>query len=219
MISASVFDLPSYVQHSYLGLLTEQLKVSLGATALGLLVALPIGQACARWRRLYPPVLGLVTVAYSIPSLALFVLLIDYTGLTDTTIFIPLVIYSLCILVPGVVDGIRTVPPDVRIAADAMGFGPVRRYLQVELPIAAPTIMAAVRVATVSSISLMSIGAVIGNLGGLGQLFTVGLKDFNLELVWLGLFSLVVLALLCDVLLRGAQRLMTPWADRRSAHA
>ncbi len=219
MIAASVFDLPSYVQHSYLGLVGEQLKVSLGATLAGLLVSLPIGQACARWRRLYPPVLGLVTVAYSIPSLALFVLLIDYTGLTDTTIFIPLALYSLCILVPGVVDGVRTVPPEVKIAADAMGYGPARRYLQVELPIAAPTIMASVRVATVSSISLMSIGAVIGNLGGLGQLFIVGLRNFNLNLVWLGLFSLVVLALLSDVLLRGAQRLMTPWADRRSARA
>ena len=219
MIAASVFDLPSYVQHSYLGLVGEQLKVSLGATLAGLLVSLPIGQACARWRRLYPPVLGLVTVAYSIPSLALFVLLIDYTGLTDTTIFIPLALYSLCILVPGVVDGVRTVPPEVKIAADAMGYGPARRYLQVELPIAAPTIMASVRVATVSSISLMSIGAVIGNLGGLGQLFIVGLRNFNLNLVWLGLFSLVVLALLSDALLRGAQRLMTPWADRRSARA
>ncbi len=219
MIAASVFDLPSYVQHSYPGLVGEQLKVSIGATLVGLLVSLPVGQACARWRRLYPPVLGLVTVAYSIPSLALFVLLINYTGLTDTTIFIPLALYSLCILVPGVVDGVRTVPREVLIAADAMGYGPARRYFQVQLPIAAPTIMAAVRVATVSSVSLMSIGAVIGNLGGLGQLFIVGLRNFNLNLVWLGLCSLVVLALLLDVLLRAAQRFMTPWADRRSARA
>lgn len=215
----SIFDLPSYVQHTYLGLLAEQLKVSFGATAAGLAIALPIGQACARWRLLYPPVLALVTVIYSVPSLALFVFLIDYTGLTDTTIFIPLALYSLCILVPGVVDGIRTVPPDVRIAADAMGFGPARRYLQVELPIAAPTIIAAVRVAAVSSISLMSIGAVIGNLGGFGELFTTGLKFFDLRLLWLGLFSLLVLALACDGLLRAAQRLLTPWADRRGARA
>jgi osmoprotectant transport system permease protein len=219
MIAASVFDLPSYVQHSFLGLVGEQLQVSLGATAVGLLISVPIGQACARWRRVYPPVLGLVTVAYSIPSLALFVFLIAYTGLTDTTIFIPLVLYSLAILVPGVVDGIRTVPPEVRIAADAMGYGPTRRFFGVELPIATPTIMAAVRVAVVSSISLMSVGAVIGNLGGLGQLFVVGLRYFNPRLVWLGLLSLLVLALLCDGLLRAAQRLMTPWADRRSARA
>lgn len=215
----SVFDMPSYVQHSYLGLLAEQLKVSLGATLAGLVVSLPIGQACARWRFLYPPVLALVTIIYSVPSLALFVFLIDYTGLTDTTIFIPLALYSLCILVPGVVDGVRTVPPEVRLAADAMGFSPLRRYLQVELPIAAPTIMAAVRVAVVSSISLMSIGAVIGNLGGFGELFTTGLKFFNLRLLWLGLCSLVVLALLCDGLLRAAQRALTPWANRRTLRA
>jgi osmoprotectant transport system permease protein len=215
----SIFDLPSYVQHDYVGLLTDQLKVSLGATAAGLLVSLPVGLACARWRPLYPPVLGLVTVAYSIPSVALFIFLVNYFGLTDTSIFIPLVLYSLALLVPGVVDGIRTVPSDVLLAADAMGYSPVRRFIQVELPIAAPTIMAAVRVATLSSISLMSVGALIGNLGGFGELFTVGLRFFNLRLVWLGLFSLLVLALVCDLALRGLQRFITPWADRRSARA
>ena len=219
MIAASVFDMPSYVQNSYLGLLGEQLKVSFGATAVGLVVSLPIGQICARWRLMYPPVLALVTVIYSIPSLALFVFLIDYTGLTDTTIFIPLALYSLCILVPGVVDGIRAVPPDVRIAADAMGFSPVRRYFQVELPIAAPTIMASVRVAAVSSLSLMSVGAVIGNLGGFGELFTTGLKFYNLRLLWLGLFTLFALGLLSEIVLRGVQLLLTPWADRRGARA
>lgn len=219
MIAANVFDMPSYIQHSYLGLVLEQLKVSLGATATGLVVALPLGQLCARWRFLYPPVLGLVTLLYAIPSLALFVFLIDYTGLTDTTIFIPLALYSLCILVPGVVDGIRTVPPEVRLAADAMGFGPARRYFQVELPIAAPTIMASIRVAAVSSLSLMSVGALIGNLGGFGELFITGLRFKDNTLIWLGLISLVVLALLTEVLLRGAQRLLTPWADRRSVRA
>ncbi|HEV2344162.1 MAG TPA: ABC transporter permease [Actinocrinis sp.] len=215
----SIFDLPSYIQHSYLGLLGEQLKVSFGATGAGLLISLPIGQASARWRFVYPPVLSLVTIAYSIPSLALFVFLVDYFGLTDTTIFIPLTVYSLAVLVPGVVDGIRAVPPEVRIAADAMGFGPARRYFQVELPIAAPNIMAAVRVAAVSSISLMSVGAVLGNLGGFGELFITGLRFFDQRLVWLGLFTLFALGLLTDVALRGVQRLLTPWADRRGARA
>lgn len=212
----SVFDLPSYVQHDYLGLVEEQLAVSLGATLTGLAVALPVGQACARWRRFYPPVLGLVTVVYSIPSLALFVFLVAYTGPSDLTVFIPLALYSLAVLVPGVVDGVRTVPPEVRLAADAMGFGTFRRYLQVELPIAAPTVMAAVRVAAVSSLSLMSVGALIGNYGGFGDLFTLGLRFFNIRLVWLGLFSLIGLALLCDVSLRTAQYLLTPWSRRRS---
>jgi osmoprotectant transport system permease protein len=215
----SIFNLPSYVQDSYLGLVGKQLEISLGACAAGLAVALPVGQVCARWRRFYPPVLGLVTVAYSIPSIALFVFLIAYTGLTETTVFIPLSLYSLAILVPGVVDGIRSVPPEVKLAADAMGFTPARRYLRVELPIAAPTIMASVRVAAVSSISLMSIGGVLGNLGGFGDLFTTGLKFFNINLVWLGLFSLVALALLCDLTLLAVQRLLTPWSTRRSSRA
>ena len=215
----SVFDLPSYVQNDYLGLLGQQIEVSLGACLAGLAVSLPIGQICARWRPLYPPVLALVTVIYSLPSIALFVFLVAYTGLTETTVFIPLTLYSLAVLVPGVVDGIRAVPPDVRISADAMGFGPTRRYLQVELPIATPTIMAAVRVAAVSSISLMSVGGVLGNLGGFGNLFTQGLRHFEIRLVWLGLLSLLGLALIVDLLLRALQRLLTPWSARRSARA
>ncbi|HEV3169742.1 MAG TPA: ABC transporter permease subunit [Actinocrinis sp.] len=215
----SVFDLPSYVQNDYLGLMGQQIEVSLGACAAGLAISLPIGQACARWRHAYPPVLVFVTILYSIPSIAMFVFLVAYTHLTETTVFIPLVIYSLAILVPGVVDGIRAVPPEVRIAADAMGFGPARRYLQVELPIATPTIMAAVRVAAVSSISLMSVGGVLGNLGGFGNLFTQGLRHFEIRLVWLGLFSLLALALAVDLALRALQRLLTPWSARRSVRA
>lgn len=215
----SVFDLPSYVQNDYLGLMGQQIEVSLGACLAGLAISLPIGQICARWRPLYPPVLALVTVVYSLPSIALFVFLVAYTGLTETTVFIPLVLYSLAVLVPGVVDGIRAVPPDVRISADAMGFGPTRRYLQVELPIATPTIMAAVRVAAVSSISLMSVGGVLGNLGGFGNLFTQGLRHFEIRLVWLGLLSLLGLAVAVDLLLRALQRLLTPWSARRSARA
>jgi osmoprotectant transport system permease protein len=206
------FDMPSYVQSSYLGLIRTQLQVSLGATAAGLLIALPIGQLCSRLPRLYPPALGLVTIIYSIPSIALFVLLIDYTGESETTVFIPLTLYTLAILVPGVVDGIRSVPRSVIDAADGMGYGRVRRYLTVELPIALPTLMAAVRVAAVSSLSLMSIGATIGNYGGFGDLFLLGLRFFDNRLIWVGLVSLLVLSVLCDILLRIVQRLLTPWA-------
>ena len=212
MIAASVFDLPSYVQSSFLGLVVTQLEVSLGATLAGLVISLPIGQLCSRLPKFYPPVLGLVTVIYSIPSIALFVLLIDITGESETTVFIPLTLYTLAILVPGVVDGIRSVPPNVLDAANGMGYGRVRRYLTVELPIALPTLMAAVRVAAVSSLSLMSIGATIGNYGGFGDLFILGLRVFDSRLIWLGLISLLVLSVLCDLLLRLVQRLLTPWA-------
>jgi osmoprotectant transport system permease protein len=211
----SVFDLPSYVQSSYLGLLASQLEISLGATALGLALALPLGQACARWRWFYPPVLIGVTILYSIPAIALFIFLLAFSGLTETTVFIPLTVYSLAVLVPGVVDGVRGIPPEVRLSAQAMGFGPIRRYLLVELPIATPAIVAATRVATVSSISLMSIGAVLGNIGAFGDLIFEGLSFSNHRLIWLGVISLAVLGMVCDLLLRAAQRLLTPWVDRR----
>ncbi|MBR7826310.1 ABC transporter permease [Actinospica sp. MGRD01-02] len=211
-LATSVFDMPSYVQSSYVGLILTQLEVSLGATLAGLAIALPIGQFCSRLPRLYPPTLGLVTLIYSIPSIALFVLLIDYTGESETTVFIPLTLYTLAILVPGVVDGIRSVPRDVLDAADGMGYGRARRYLAVELPIALPTLMAAVRVAAVSSLSLMSIGATIGNYGGIGDLFLLGLRFFDNRLIWVGLITLLVLSVLCDIALRLVQRLLTPWA-------
>lgn len=208
----SIFDLPSYVQSNYLDLVLVQLEVSLGACAAGLAAALPIGQICVRWPRLYPSVLSVATVAYSIPSLAFFVLLIAYTGLTETTVFIPLAIYSLVVLIPGVVEGVRAVPPEVRLSADAMGFGSARRYLQVELPIAVPDIMAAVRIAVVSSISLMSVGGLLGNFGGFGDLVTNGLHEHNIKLVWLAIGSLAVLAILCDGALLALQAALTPWS-------
>jgi osmoprotectant transport system permease protein len=215
----NVFHLPSEVQSSFLGLIGIQLEVSVGACAAGLLIALPLGQVCSRLPRFYPPMLGLVTVIYSIPSLALFVLLIPATGMTETTVFIPLALYSLAILVPGVVDALRSVPREVIDAANGMGYGRIRRYLTVELPIALPALVAAIRVALVSSISLMSIGGLLGNYGGLGDLFTIGHTEFLDRLVWLGLISLLILAVLCDLVLRGAQRLLTPWARRQGGTA
>lgn len=209
---SALFDLPSYIQSSYLGLISTQLEVSLGATLAGLLVALPLGQLCSWLPKFYPPVLGVVTILYSIPSVAMFVLLIYTFGETETTVFVPLAFYSLAIVVPGVVDGIRSVPREVVDAANGMGYGRVRRYLTVELPIALPTVMAAVRVAAVSSLSLMSVGALIGNYGGFGDLFILGLRFFDYRLIWLGLVSLLVLSILCDLVLRAVQRVLSPWA-------
>jgi osmoprotectant transport system permease protein len=176
----------------------------------GLVIAVPLGIASARWRWLYPPVLSAANVIYALPSLALFVALIDYTGLSDTTVIIPLTLYSLVVILPNVVDGLRSVPDDVRQAATAMGFGPLRRLAQIELPLAGPMIIAGARVATVSSISLVSVGQLIG-IGGLGYLFTDGLaRDFPTE-VYVGLILIIVLALACDLVLVLARRLLTPW--------
>jgi osmoprotectant transport system permease protein len=114
------------------------------------------------------------------------------------------------VILPNVVDGLRSVPDDVRQAATAMGFGPLRRLAQVELPLAGPVIIAGTRVATVSSISLVSVGQLIG-IGGLGYLFTDGLdRDFPTE-IYVGLILVIALAVACDLLLVLARRMLTPW--------
>ena len=181
---------------------------------LGLVIAVPIGIACARWRLLYPPVLSVANILYAIPSLALFVALIPYTGLGDVTLIIPLTLFSLCVLVPNVVDGLRSVPDPVRQAATAMGFGPTRRLVQVELPLAVPVVIAGLRIAVVSSISLASVGALIG-VSSLGYFFIDGLqRSFNEE-IWAAIAGVIVLALVCDFILVVVRWALTPWSRGR----
>jgi osmoprotectant transport system permease protein len=189
------------LENAYLGLVPP---------LLGLVIAVPLGIVCVRWGWLYPPVLSGTSIVYAIPSLALFVALIPYTGLTDTTVIIPLTLFSLCILVPAVVDGLRSVPEPVRQAATAMGFGTLRRLVQVELPVAAPIVIAGLRVATVSSISLASVGQLIG-ISSLGYLFTDGLqRDFPTEII-VGMACVIILAFAADLVLQGLRRLLTRW--------
>ena len=180
---------------------------------IGLVIALPLGIVCARYRWFYAPVLSLTTLIYAIPSLALFVVLIDYTGLSNETVIIPLALFSLCVLVPNVVDGLRAVPQPVRQAATAMGFGPMRRLVRVELPLAVPVIIAGLRIAVVSSISLASVGQLIG-VSSLGYFIVDGFqRDFSEE-IYVGIVLIIVLALVCDLLLVGTRRLATPWSRR-----
>jgi osmoprotectant transport system permease protein len=185
-------------------------------TLIGLALSVPLGIACTRWRWLYPPVLSAANALYALPSLALFVVLIPYTGLGNATVIIPLTLFSLCVLVPSVVDGLRSVPDPVRQAATAMGFSPFRRLAQVELPIAVPVVIAGLRVAMVSSISLASLGQLIG-VTSLGQLFVDGLaRSFPTEIV-AGLVLVIALALAGDLLVVFAGGLLTPW--RRGGRA
>ncbi|MEU3839605.1 ABC transporter permease [Streptomyces sp. NPDC028635] len=209
-----LFHLPSDLQNTYLGLVGMHLREALIPVLAGLLVALPLAQLCVRLRWLYPPVLGVATVLYAVPSLALIVFLIDYTGQSETTVMIPLGLYSLVVLVPAVVDGVRSVPQETLDAATAMGFGPVRRYLTVQLPIAVPAILAGLRVATVSSISLVSVGMLIGNQGGLGNLLNDGMTYQQPRLVWLSVIGTAVLAVLADAVLVAVRLLLTPWMPR-----
>src|ERR1700691_985588 len=196
-----------------IGQLTRQnAYIGIVSAVVGLVIAVPLGIASARWRWLYPPVLSGANVIYALPSLALF----DYTGLSDTTVIIPLTLFSIVVILPDVVDGLHSVPDDARQAATAMGFGPLRRLAQVELPLAVPVIIAGMRVATVSSISLVSVGQLIG-IGGLGYLFTDGLdRDFPTE-IYVGLVLIIVLALACDLLVVLARRLLPPWQRGQSA--
>ncbi|MGW2963051.1 ABC transporter permease [Streptomyces sp. NPDC001220] len=210
------FDIPSDLQNTYFGLIGLHLREALVPVLAGLLVSLPIAQLCVRFRWLYPPVLGVTTILYAIPSLAFFVVLIDYTGQTDTTVMIPLAVYSLVVLVPAIVDGVRSVPAETLAAATAMGLGPVRRYFQVQLPIAVPAIIAGLRVATVSSISLVSVGMLIGNQGALGNLLNDANTYHRPELAVNSVVTTAVLAILADALLVLLRRVLTPWMPKES---
>ncbi|MFX1758968.1 ABC transporter permease [Rhodococcus sp. As11] len=198
----------------YLGtfweLLGDHLVMALGASLLGLVIALPLGLACVRWPRVYAPVLTVCSVLYSIPSLAFFVLLIAFTGISRTTVILPLAVYALAGLVPNVVDGLRAVPDSVRQSAVAMGFSTPRRLLTVDLPLAIPAVIAGLRVATVANISMVSVGALIG-MGAFGALFTASVQLDRLDLAIIGIIATVVMALVVDAVLVLVQRLTTPW--------
>ncbi len=208
------FDIPSDLQHSYAGLIGVHLQESLIPVAIGFAVALPLAQLCVRFRWIYPPVLWVTTVLYAIPSLAFFVVLIDYTGSSKTTVMIPLSVYSLVLLLPSIVDGVRAVPQETMAAATAMGLGPVRRYVQVQLPIAVPAIIAGLRIATVSSISLVSVGALIGNQGALGNLLTDALFYHRSHLAVTSVVTTAALAIVIDGLLVLLRIVLTPWMPR-----
>ena len=189
----------------------EHVTLTVIAVVVGLVLSLPIGIAAHRWGWLRNPVLATFGILYTIPSLALFSLLIPYTGLTFLTAEIGLVSYTLLILARNVVVGLEAVPPEILDAADGMGYRPLARLFWIELPLALPVIIAGIRVATVTTIGLVTITALIG-LGGLGQLILKGLiENFHTPLVVATVLS-IVLALVADVGLAGVQRLAIPWS-------
>jgi osmoprotectant transport system permease protein len=195
----------------FIDALQQHLALTAIAVAGGLVIAIPLGIAAHRWRVLRNPLLGFFGVVYTIPSLALFALLVPYTGLGIVTAEIGLIGYTVLILMRNLVVGLESVPPDVLDAADGMGYRPLARLLFVELPLALPAMFAGVRIATVTTIGLVTVTALIG-LGGLGQLILTGLvENFRTPLLVATVLS-VVLALVADLVLAGAQRLATPWA-------
>ena len=189
----------------------QHVTLTLIAVAGGLAIALPIGVLAYRYAFLRGPALVVFGTFYTIPSLALFALLVPYTGLSGTSAEIPLIGYNVLILVRNILVGLDAVPLEVVDAADGMGYRPLKRLITVELPLALPAIFAGLRVATVSTIGIVTITAVIG-LGGLGMLILRGLiESFHTPLVVATVLG-IVLALLADLLIAGAQRLAVPWA-------
>jgi osmoprotectant transport system permease protein len=197
--------------HLFAAALLQHVILTLVAVGVGLAISLPLGVIAHRWRALRNPVLTVFGIFYTIPSIALFALLIPYTGLSVLTAEIGLVGYAVLILVRNVVVGLEAVPAEILDAANGMGYRPMARLMRVELPLALPSIFAGVRIATVTTIGLVTITAVIG-LGGLGELILEGLvENFHTPLVVATVLS-IALALVADVTLAAAQRLSLPWA-------
>ncbi len=199
--------------------LRAHVELTVLTVVLGLLISVPLGILAYRHRRLYPPILGVTGALFTIPSLALFMLLIPWTGLTRTTALIPLVTYTLLILVRNVYTGLDGVPEDVREAAVGVGLSSRGRLVRVELPLAIPAIVAGIRIATVTTIGLVTVTSVIGqkNLGEL--MFTNGFQRSFRTPVTVAIILVVVMAVTFDLLLILLQRLLTPWSSRRFRRA
>jgi osmoprotectant transport system permease protein len=180
---------------------------------LGLLLALPLGWLARRYPRFYPPLIVGTGLMYTIPSLALFILLPLVIGtevISPTNVLVAMTIYTVALLVRTVADGLGSVPEVVNQAATAMGYRRVARFFTVELPLAVPVIAAGLRVAAVSNVSIVSVASLIG-VSQLGYLLSDGYqRGFATELV-VGIVACVVLALVFDGLIVLAGRLMTPW--------
>lgn len=189
----------------------QHIVVVAASVLLGVLLAIPLALLARRYRRLEGVVVGTTTALYTIPSLALFALLVPVTGLTGNTVVLGLGLYSLTILVRGILDGLRAVPADVKEAALGMGYGARRLLWRVEVPLALPTMMASLRVATVSAVALTTVGAIL-DYGGLGDMLVEAatVTNFHAEVLATSVLC-VLLAISLDLLLVGVQRMLTPW--------
>jgi osmoprotectant transport system permease protein len=196
----------------------QHLQLLVIPLAAGFVIAFALAILALRRPGTIGPLTAVTGLLYTIPSLAAFAVLIPITGLSLLTAIIPLTAYTLLILYVNIVAGLRSVPPDVREAAEAMGYTARSRLLHVQLPLAVPLIMAGVRVAAVSTIGLVTVAAIIGGnrFGGLGQFITEGLQTNFDTKIYLGAIGSVILAFLVDGLLVGLQRRLTPWARTSS---
>jgi len=207
-----VEDFRPEIQHATI----EHLEITALSVLLGIAIAFPLALLARRFTRLESTVVGLSTAIYTVPSLALLPLMVPFTGLSKTTVVIALALYALTILVRAMLEGLRSVPDEVVESARGLGYGATRLLLRVEVPLALPVIMAGLRVATVSTVALTTIGSLVA-YGGLGNLIKEGVStNFRAELFTASVLC-VVLAVLLDVLIVLAQRVLTPWTRGRSA--
>lgn len=198
--------------------LVEHIWITVVSVLLGLVVAFPLALLARRYRKLEGVVVGTTTAIYTIPSLALFALLLPATGLSQTTVIIGLALYSLTILVRNIIEGLKSVPEDVRESALGMGYGRARQLFGVELPLALPTLMAGLRVATVSTVALTTVGSIVG-YGGLGNLLIQAVdSQFRAQVLAAGLLC-VLLAVAFDLLIVAVQRVLTPWSRTQTRTA
>jgi osmoprotectant transport system permease protein len=188
------------------------------SVVVALVIAFPFAVLANRYRWVIPPVTWVSSILYTIPALAVIALLIPITGLSLTTVAIPLISYNILILFRNTLAGLDAVDADVKEAATGMGLSRRQLLWRVEIPLAMPVIIAGVRIATVSSIGLVTIAALIGR-GGFGQFIIEGLNDFFWTPLVVGVVLSVAFALLADLLLVGLQRLATPWARAAGVRA
>lgn len=192
--------------------LVQHIELTLIAVGIGFAIAFLLALVGFRWRIFDAPLGGLTDLLYAIPSIALFQLLVPLTGLTVTTVEIALTSYTLFILYRNILSGLRAVPEDVLESARGMGFTRLQTFVRVELPLAAPAILAGVRIATVATISIATVAAFLIQYGLGAPIFdAIETPDlFRTELLASGGLA-ILLALTADGLLAVAQRAVTPW--------
>jgi len=191
--------------------LLQHAQLTVLAVVIGFAIAFPLAIYAHRHRRFLGPLTAVTGIMYTIPSLALFALLYPFTGLSVLTAEIGLVSYTLLILVRNVVIGLDGVPAEAREAATAMGFTSRQMLWRVEVPLALPSLIAGVRLATVTTVGLVTVTAIVGQ-GGLGYFILLGLRRFFSTAIVLGAGLSVLLALVADMSLLALQRSITPWS-------
>jgi osmoprotectant transport system permease protein len=198
--------------------LVQHIVLTVIAVGIGMVIALGVALVAHRYRWVETPFTVFSGFLYTIPSLALFQLLVPITGLTTTTAEIALVSYTLLILFRNTLTGLRAVPPEAKDAAEGMGLSRRQMLMRIELPLALPAIFAGIRVATVTTISLATVAAFITPLGLGAPIFSAIQTGANTDFVAAGLLA-IVLALLADALIVLLQRLLSPWQRARGRSA